>query len=201
MPLRRRRALVRPVPGRAGPGAGQSGPASGRGRPGPAVALVHDARPERPGVDEVEVDRLRDRGQFRNARTSSSSPSPIACAARSAPPTDTSRSVAASAAATSSARGAVASRAFPSTRSSVRLNTTFGSAAHTSANASPSAVLRISGSVSQGSITSYSRRPHRYAPSSPTCARLNRNCSSPGALQPKPPARSVTYPSRVTLIE
>jgi hypothetical protein len=57
-------------------------------------------------------------------------------------------SVASSAAAASSANDASASRALPWTLSSMRLNTTFGIAHQTSANAAPSSLSRIDGSVS-----------------------------------------------------
>src|SRR4051812_2008129 len=70
-------------------------------------------------------------------RSSSTRPSSIAAAARPAPPIETCLSVASSAAAASSATDASASRALPSTLSSVRLKTTFGIADQTSAKAAP----------------------------------------------------------------
>src|SRR3954462_303772 len=79
---------------------------------------------------------------WRNMRSSSTRPSSIACAANPAPPIWTSLSVASSAAATSSGRDASARRAVPSTLSSVRLKTTFGSAHQTSANAVLDSVSR-----------------------------------------------------------
>ena len=87
-------------------------------------------------------------------RSSSTRPSSIAAAAKSAPPIETSLSVASSAAAASSATGASASRALPWTLSSVRLKTTFGSAHQTSAKASRSSSARSDGSVSHTSIVS-----------------------------------------------
>src|SRR5919108_4583132 len=81
-------------------------------------------------------------------RSSSTRPSSIAAAASPAPPIETSLSVASSAAATSSATEPSASRAFPSTLSSVRLKTTFGIAHQTSANADLASLSRRDGSVS-----------------------------------------------------
>jgi hypothetical protein len=87
-------------------------------------------------------------------RSSSTRPSSIACAAKPAPPIETSLSVASSAAAISSTNDASASRALPWTLSTVRLKTTFGIAHQTSANAAPSSVSRNDGSVSHTSIVS-----------------------------------------------
>jgi hypothetical protein len=71
----------------------------------------------------------------------------------------------------------------------------------TSANSASSSLSRIDESVSQGSIVSYSLRPHRQPPRSRTRSRWKRNSSSSGTVQPKSPARSAMKPSTETLIE
>src|SRR4051794_7037509 len=104
---------------------------------------------------------------------------------------------------TSSAIPPCASRTFePVTDDSVFENTTFGSARQSAANSR--SIGPASGSrsaVSQYSITSYSRRPRRCAPSSRTWSLWNWCSSSLGADQSIEPSGAATNPSTDMVIE
>ncbi len=131
---------------------------------GAPVALVDHARAERPGLDQVQRDVFGDRRQERRAATDDDR---IAEHAQLVDEAELDRRRGQAGAANrdvlvgrverrsgSSAIDASASRALPWTLSSVRLKTTFGIAHQTSANAAPSSLSRIDGSVSHGSIVS-----------------------------------------------
>jgi len=131
---------------------------------GASVALVDHARAERCGLDQVQRAVLGDRRQERWAATDDDRISEHARLVDEAErdrrcgqacPSD--RDVPVSRVERGSdllGHEASASRALPSTRSSVRLKTTFGIAHQTSANAALSSLSRIDGSVSHGSIAS-----------------------------------------------
>ena len=95
----------------------------------------------------------------------------------------------------------MASLALPSTVSRVEENTTLGSAFQIRANSSSLGSDRASPAVSQGSMSWYSPRPQRCAPSWRVCSLWNRISSSSGAAQSIAPSGPAMHPSSDTPIE